>query len=47
MLLMIDNAHRDVSRIHCLIEFATPAEVRITDLSAHGTYVPTASVDRS
>jgi FHA domain len=42
--VVIDNVYRDVSRIHCLIDFSTPSEVRITDLSAHGTFVPTTAL---
>lgn len=41
---IVDNGYRDVSRIHCLIEFSDPGEVRITDLSAHGTYIPTSAL---
>jgi len=42
---IVDNGYRDVSRIHCLIEFSDPSEVHITDLSAHGTYLPSSALN--
>lgn len=36
----IDNAYRSVSRKHLIVEPETDGAVRLTDVSAHGTFVP-------
>ena len=38
--VVIDNAYRDVSRIHSIIEPLANNQVRFTDLSSHGTFLP-------
>lgn len=38
--VLIDNAYRDVSRLHLVIEPLEYGELVFTDLSSHGTYVP-------
>lgn len=38
--IVIDNSYRDVSRIHLLIEPLEDYELRFTDLSSHGTFLP-------
>jgi hypothetical protein len=42
--VVVDNAYRDVSRVHCLIEPLGADQARITDLSAHGTFLPKRSL---
>lgn len=39
--VVVDNAYRDVSRIHMIIELTDTSELRFTDLSSHGTFLPT------
>lgn len=39
--VMLDAVYRDVSRTHLLLEVLSATEVRITDLSSHGTFIPT------
>jgi hypothetical protein len=38
--VVVDNAYRDVSRIHLIIEPLENNQVRFTDLSSHGTFLP-------
>ena len=38
--IVIDNAYRDVSRLHLLIEPQPDGRIRFTDLSSHGVYLP-------
>jgi len=38
--VIVDSAYRDVSRKHLIIDVESPRHVRLTDLSSHGTYVP-------
>ncbi|MGR9090897.1 MAG: FHA domain-containing protein, partial [Gammaproteobacteria bacterium] len=38
--VVVDNVYRDVSRIHLIIEPLNTHQVRLTDLSSHGTFVP-------
>lgn len=39
--VMIDAAYRDVSRTHAIVEIEPGGDVLLTDLSSHGTFVPT------
>ena len=43
--IVLDSVYRDVSRVHLMIEVSAEDNVRITDLSSHGTYVPRRFVD--
>lgn len=38
--IVVDSSYRDVSRKHLLIDLADPHMVRLTDMSAHGTFIP-------
>lgn len=38
--IVIDNTYRDISRIHLIIELQEDGQVRFTDLSSHGTFLP-------
>jgi len=38
--IMVDAAYRDVSRTHLILELGQEGELALTDLSAHGTFVP-------
>lgn len=38
--VVVDNIYRDVSRIHLIIEPLDNKQVRFTDLSSHGTFLP-------
>jgi len=38
--VVVDNIYRDVSRIHLIIEPLDDHQVRFTDLSSHGTFLP-------
>lgn len=38
--IMVDAAYRDVSRTHLILELDDDHGLRITDLSSHGTFVP-------
>ncbi len=38
--VVVDNIYRDVSRIHLIIEPQENGQVRFTDLSSHGTFLP-------
>lgn len=38
--VVVDNVYRDVSRIHSIIEPLGDNQVRFTDLSSHGTFLP-------
>ncbi len=38
--VVVDNIYRDVSRIHLIIEPLDAHQVRFTDLSSHGTFLP-------
>ncbi len=38
--VVVDNIYRDVSRIHLIIEPLDSHQVRFTDLSSHGTFLP-------
>jgi len=38
--VVVDNVYRDVSRIHLIIEPLENNQVRFTDLSSHGTFLP-------
>jgi len=38
--VMIDAAYRDVSRTHAIVEFEPGGDLLLTDLSSHGTFVP-------
>ena len=40
--IVVDNSLRDVSRMHLIIEPLDGGILRFTDLSSHGTYLPTA-----
>ena len=40
--LVVDNSLRDVSRMHLIIEPLEGGTLRFTDLSSHGTFLPTA-----
>ena len=42
--VIVDPAYRDVSRKHLIIDVESPRHVRLTDLSSHGTYVPSAQL---
>lgn len=39
--VMIDAAYRDVSRTHAIVEIEPGGDLLLTDLSSHGTFVPT------
>ncbi len=41
---VLENDWRDISRVHCVIEPLGGSHLRITDLSAHGTFVPVANL---
>jgi hypothetical protein len=43
----VDAAYRDVSRTHVIVELDADAGLRLTDLSAHGTFLPSDLVDGS
>ena len=38
--IAVDSSYRDVSRLHLIIEPLDGDQVRFTDLSAHGTFLP-------
>jgi len=38
--IMVDAAYRDVSRTHLILELVEDGGLALTDLSAHGTFVP-------
>lgn len=38
--VVVDNVYRDVSRIHLIIEPLDNDQIRFTDLSSHGTFLP-------
>jgi hypothetical protein len=42
--IMLDAAYRDVSRTHLILELDESGEVRLTDLSSHGTFVPAVAI---
>ena len=42
--VMVDAAYRDASRTHAIIEIDADGALRITDLSSHGTFIPTQRV---
>jgi hypothetical protein len=44
--IVIDGAYRDVSRLHMVIEKQPGGTVRFTDLSSHGTFLPTGYFSR-
>jgi hypothetical protein len=37
--VVVNSGHRDVSRLHMIVEQLAPGQVRLTDLSSHGTFV--------
>ncbi|MCP4231007.1 MAG: FHA domain-containing protein, partial [bacterium] len=39
--IVVDAAYRDVSRMHLIIEPLSPQIFEVTDLSSHGTFLPT------
>lgn len=45
--IVVDSAVRDVSRMHLIIEPLDGGTLRFTDLSSHGTYLPTVLVPYS
>jgi hypothetical protein len=45
--VMVDAAYRDISRTHLILELGAQGQLRLTDLSAHGTFVPSNLVDAS
>ncbi len=44
MDVVVDSAYRDVSRKHLVIEVDSERRLLLTDLSSHGTFVPSAAV---
>ena len=44
--IVIDGAYRDVSRLHMVIEKQDDGSIRFTDLSSHGTFLPTGYFSR-
>ena len=42
----VDSGHSDISRQHLLIEVAEGSQVRLTDLSSRGSYMPPEMLDR-
>ena len=38
--IVVSPTLRDISRLHLIIERLSPNSLRLTDLSAHGTYLP-------
>lgn len=45
--IVVDNSLRDVSRMHLIIEPLDGGVLRFTDLSSHGTFLPSALVPHS
>ena len=45
--VVIDHELRDVSRRHLLVETDGRTQVRLTDISSHGTCIPPAHLDRT
>ncbi len=43
--VIIDSGLRDVSRMHLVVENLGDNSLQLTDLSAHGTYIPSALLD--
>lgn len=43
--VVVNPAYRDVSRLHLIVERIGSGKVRLTDLSSHGTLIPTSAVD--
>jgi len=43
----VDPSYRDVSRMHLIVEPLGADEVRFTDLSAHGTYLPAELMEKN
>ncbi len=42
--VVVDNSLRDVSRMHLIIEPLDDGMIRFTDLSSHGTFLPSGLV---
>jgi hypothetical protein len=45
--IVVSPTLRDISRLHLIIERLSPDSLRLTDLSAHGTYLPSHLIDKS
>ena len=43
--VIIDSGLRDVSRMHLVIENLGDNSLQLTDLSSHGTYIPSALLE--
>jgi hypothetical protein len=43
----VDPGYRDVSRRHLVIDLDASSGFALTDLSAHGTFVPRGHMDRT
>ena len=44
--IVVSPTLRDISRLHLIIERLSPDSLRLTDLSAHGTYLPASFLSR-
>jgi len=44
--IVVSPTLRDISRLHLIIERLSPDSLRLTDLSAHGTYLPAELLNR-
>jgi hypothetical protein len=44
--IVVSPTLRDISRLHLIIERLSPESLRLTDLSAHGTYLPAQLLNR-
>jgi hypothetical protein len=45
--VVVNSAFRDISRLHTIVECLSDNEVRITDLSSHGTFIATDLLERA
>lgn len=45
--VVMDANWRDISRMHVMIEVLGQSQLQITDLSSHGSYVPTAFIEQT
>jgi len=45
--IVADNSCRDISRLHLVVEYRPRKNIQLTDLSSHGTYLPTVFLEKA
>lgn len=45
--IVADNSCRDISRLHLVVEYRPRKNIQLTDLSSHGTYLPTFFLEKA